>query len=472
MTDAIPTIRKDDLVGRIVAGKYRVTARVAKGGMAWIFRAEQLPLGRVVALKLLTPPGDERSSTLETRFLREAATCARLRHPNTVTLYDYGAQEDGTFYMVMEFVEGRTLAQEIRNRGPIEPTRAVRIAMEILRSLQEAHSAGIVHRDLKPSNIMLADTMEGESVKVLDFGIAKILEEVETDHITADSQFIGSPGYMAPEQIARKPVDGRTDLYALGVVMFEMLTGKVPFKGKTPVQTLMAHLKDDPPPVSKLCPTPIPESLTQIIASCLSKDLAGRPVSAADMRRQLRDVLHEFGVPTDIDSSTVSEFQHRTSTLAPRPSGRATALVGLGAVAMVVGALLFTIPLAILTAWLAVGPSRPPVPDPPPPSVPMTDLVVRLRSDPPGAMAYEGDRSLGITPINLRFAGPDAPARRITLSLPGHEPTEIEIAPGEHDREEIAKLTPIPVPVAPPAPAPAPAPVPPKPAPSGFIFER
>jgi serine/threonine protein kinase len=460
VTNATSTAPRDDLIGRIVAGKYRVTARVARGGMAWIFRAEQLPLGRVVALKLLTPPGDERSRSLEERFLREAATCARLRHPNTVTVHDYGAQEDGTFYMVMEFVEGRTLAQEIRTRGTLEPVRAVRIVMEILRSLQEAHSAGVVHRDLKPSNVMLVDTAEGESIKVLDFGIAKVLEEAETDHITADSHFVGSPGYMSPEQIARKPVDGRADLYAIGVVLFEMLTGKPPFKGKTPVQTLMSHLKEDPPPLDKLCPHPLPDSLVQLVLRCLAKEPVDRPPSAADLRRRLREVLHDLGADLDVETPAPADPSYRTvPMLGPVPGrrrrGSRTLLLLVGVALMTLLGLLVMLPMAVLTAWLAVMlPVSPQQPAPPSLSA-VPELVVRLRSDPPGAVAQEAGRMLGATPVDLRFSSAQAAPRHITLSLPGHQTIVLQVSPGEHDREQIVKLeaTPSPPPPSPEAPA-------------------
>jgi hypothetical protein len=455
VTNGTSTAPKDDLIGRIVAGKYRVTARVARGGMAWIFRAEQLPLGRVVALKLLTPPGDERSRTLEERFLREAATCAKLRHPNTVTVHDYGAQEDGTFYMVMEFVEGRTLAQEIRTRGPVEPVRAVRIVMEILRSLQEAHSAGIVHRDLKPSNVMLVDTTEGESVKVLDFGIAKVLEEAETDHITADSHFMGSPGYMSPEQIARKPVDGRADLYAIGVVLFEMLTGKPPFKGKTPVQTLMAHLKEEPPPLAKLCPYPLPESLVRLVLRCLAKEPAERPHSAADLRRRLREVLHDLGADLEVETPAPADPSYRTAHPLAQPRAHWTLALLVGVALMTLVGLMVMLPMAVVTAWLTVAFQPPPAPPAPPTLPAIPELVVRLRSDPPGAVAQEAGRMLGATPVDLRFSSSQAAARHITLSLPGHETIVLEVTPGEHDREQVVKLQSVP---SPPPPAPSPEP--------------
>ncbi len=273
----------DPLVGAVVAGKYRVIDLVARGGMGRIYRAEQAPLGREVALKILTRPvlgTTSDDAALEKRFLLEAATCARLLHPNTVTVFDYGSIDvagEQTFYMVMEFVRGRTISQAIRAEGPLSPARTVRVAHEICRSLREAHRAGVVHRDLKPSNVMLAQTEEGEVVKVLDFGVAKVMAE-GADSLTTDGCFVGSPRYTAPEQVRQEQIDGRADLYALGVMMFEMLSGAPPFSSPEPVRTLLMHLNDPVPPLH--APEGVPSQLEALIRRLLEKDPRARYADA------------------------------------------------------------------------------------------------------------------------------------------------------------------------------------------------
>jgi len=278
-----PLAANDSLVGAVVADKYRVIDLVARGGMGRIYRAEQAPLGREVALKILTRPvlGTAVDDVaLEKRFRLEAATCARLRHPNTVTVFDYGAIEvagEQTFYMVMEFVRGRTVSQALRAEGPFSPARTVRVAHEICRSLREAHRAGIVHRDLKPSNVMLAQTEEGEAVKVLDFGVAKVMAE-GADSLTTEGCFVGSPRYTAPEQVRQEQIDGRADLYALGVMMFEMLSGAPPFSSSEPVRTLLMHLNDAVPALHG--PGGVPAPVEALVRRLLEKDPRARYADA------------------------------------------------------------------------------------------------------------------------------------------------------------------------------------------------
>ncbi|MBM4365061.1 MAG: protein kinase, partial [Deltaproteobacteria bacterium] len=307
----------DPLVGAVVADKYRVIDLVARGGMGRIYRAEQAPLGREVALKILTRPvlGTNLDDVaLEKRFLLEAATCARLRHPNTVTVFDYGAIDiagEQTFYMVMEFVRGRTVSQAIRAEGPFSPARTVRVAHEICRSLREAHRAGIVHRDLKPSNVMLAQTEEGEAVKVLDFGVAKVMAE-GAESLTTDGSFVGSPRYTAPEQVRQEQIDGRADLYALGVMMFEMLSGAPPFSSSEPVRTLLMHLNDPVPALHG--PEGVPAPIEALVRRLLEKDPRARYADADAVILALRATrllpvseLPEATVDLPLEDDSVTE---------------------------------------------------------------------------------------------------------------------------------------------------------------------
>lgn len=266
----------DPLIGFVIAGRYRIERSLSRGAMGKIYVAEQMPLGRKVALKIL----DEQSRnstddthTFESRFLREAATCARLNHPNTVRVFDYGRflrAGASTWFMAMELIVGETLREHLKREGSIEASRALRIVREVARSLREAHRLGVIHRDLKPSNIMLLQGEEGESVKVLDFGIAKILSDHDGGDLTAADRVIGTPRYMAPEMIRHRPVDARTDLYCLGVVLYELLAGEPPFNGDV-VQIAMAHVNEAPKPILEFRNIKVPPQAEAIAMRCMAK---------------------------------------------------------------------------------------------------------------------------------------------------------------------------------------------------------
>ncbi len=285
----------EGLVGRVVQGKYRITDVLGAGGMGRIYRAEQMPLGRPVALKVLHQELDAKKDKgdFQKRFLLEAATCAKLTHPNIVVVYDYGRLDEAgsseAYFMAMEFVEGQTLHEALAIDGPFAPARAMWLAREIARGLREAHRQGAVHRDLKPSNVMLTQGGEGEGVKVLDFGLVKLIRD-DSEVMTREDVFIGSPRYMAPEQIHRAPVDGRADLYALGVILYQMLTGHVPFAGDNPVQTLMGHVNEPVPPLRMPAGVEVPAGLEALVMRCLEKDPDHRFPNADTLIRALQDV--------------------------------------------------------------------------------------------------------------------------------------------------------------------------------------
>ncbi|HEX9236304.1 MAG TPA: protein kinase, partial [Actinomycetota bacterium] len=236
------------VVESTVDGRYQVIARVASGGMGEVFRAQDAVLGRDVALKILHPQyaGDR---GFVARFRREARAAAVLNHPNIVGVYDWGST-DGTYFMVMEFVRGHNLRSVLLRQGRLEPAQVVEVALPVLAALDHAHGHGIVHRDVKPENILIAD--DG-TVKVADFGLARAFAD---SHVSqAEGTVTGTVQYLAPEQVQGEPADPRTDLYALGVVMFELLTGAPPYGGETAVAIAYQHLSSQVPAPSSVLPT-------------------------------------------------------------------------------------------------------------------------------------------------------------------------------------------------------------------------
>jgi serine/threonine protein kinase len=293
---------RDPLVGRVVAGKYRVVRLLARGGMGRIYEAEQTPLGRIVALKVLDSRyvQSDQDPEFQKRFLLEASTCARLTHPNTVKVYDYGRLEDladETYFMVMEYIDGRTLRQALVDYGHFPAGRALRVTREIARALREAHRQGVVHRDLKPSNVMLVPSDEGESVKVLDFGIVKIIRDDAGD-LTVGGRFLGSPRYMSPEVIRHAAVDPRSDVYSLGVLLYEMLCGLPPFAAERGVQTMMMHLNDPVPPLKARTGVDVAPVVEAIARRCLEKDPAARFPAVDDLIGAIDAAIRELALET------------------------------------------------------------------------------------------------------------------------------------------------------------------------------
>jgi serine/threonine-protein kinase len=272
----------DPLIGRIINERYRIVGTIARGGMGKVYRAEQQPLGRLVALKVLNPNyTGENDPEFHKRFFLEASIASKLTHPNTVTIFDYGKTDDEVFYIAMELLEGRTLHRALREEAPFGPERAMHIARQICRSLREAHGLGVIHRDLKPANIYLVQHGdENDFAKVLDFGLVKNLDDKGGEELTQTGLFMGSPKYMSPEQIRGERVDGRVDVYGLGVIMFEMLTGKVPFDRANSVNILMAHIQEDVPTMRIFNPeVHVPAPLEAVVRRCMAKDPAERYAS-------------------------------------------------------------------------------------------------------------------------------------------------------------------------------------------------
>jgi serine/threonine-protein kinase len=277
----------------MINDRFKIVALIARGGMGKVYRAEQAPLGRTCALKVLNPKySGEHDPEFHKRFFLEASIASKLTHPNTVTIFDYGRTDDEIYYMAMEYLEGRTLHRAIREEGAFPEERAAHIARQVCRSLREAHSLGVIHRDLKPANIFLVEHAdEHDFVKVLDFGLVKNVGENRGEDLTQAGLFMGSPKYMAPEQIKGEKVDGRTDVYALGIIMYEMITGKVPFDRPNSVHIMMAHVNEQPPPMRAINPEiQITAAIEDVVHRCLEKDPDKRPTSMENLLSALKGV--------------------------------------------------------------------------------------------------------------------------------------------------------------------------------------
>jgi serine/threonine-protein kinase len=322
MSLASKPAQPDELIGQVINDRFRILSAIARGGMGRVYRAEQVPLGRLVAIKTLDPRGHgaETDPNFQQRFFLEASVASKLQHPNTVTVFDYGRTADGVFFIAMELVEGRSLLAAIRDAGTFGPARTIHIALQMARSLREAHRLDVIHRDLKPGNVLLTTHGDEEDfVKLLDFGLVKHVESEEQEDLTKAGVFMGSPKYMSPEQIRGERVDARGDIYSLGVCMYEMLTGKVPFDRETTVKILMAHMHEHPAPIED---PSIPPALIGLVMRCLSKRAEDRPASMDEVIVGLKQAtggpfLMSGAFPLSGETRIESTSQVRFSTPSP-----------------------------------------------------------------------------------------------------------------------------------------------------------
>src|SRR6267143_3168057 len=262
----------DPLLGQVLADKYRIDERLNEGGMGTVYRGTHVLMDKTVAVKVLRPSlaADEK---IVARFSREARAASKISHPHALSVTDFGEDQNGTVFLVMEYVDGRTLKDIIRQEGPMPLARVVEIIKQVGSALDAAHVQGVVHRDLKSDNIMLLNTMNADYAQVLDFGIAKIKER-EGEYnpgLTAPDLVIGTPQYMSPEQCSQAPdIDARSDTYSLGIILYEMLVGHVPFKGESPTAIMLKHLQEPAPSVLDERKD-LPAGVATVVARALEK---------------------------------------------------------------------------------------------------------------------------------------------------------------------------------------------------------
>ncbi|MBI4816175.1 MAG: serine/threonine protein kinase [Deltaproteobacteria bacterium] len=279
----------------LIADRYRIEEKIAEGGMGIVYRATHIQLDRPVALKTLKPRLLH-DTALEQRFYLEAAALARIRHGNTVTIHDYGSTSEGLLYIVMEFLQGVTLAKLLAEEGPLPFVRILPIMLQVARALRSAHNEGILHRDLKPANIIVTRDEEGrDEVKVVDFGLASFLN-ASLEEPKAGQAVMGTPAYMSPEQVLGADIDHRTDIYSFGVIFFALSAGVAPFVGKKAAEVARQHLDVEAPMVSSVgYQREVPESIEKIIAKCLAKSRDHRFESTAELIEAIKVAHAELG---------------------------------------------------------------------------------------------------------------------------------------------------------------------------------
>ena len=420
------------MIGRTVADRFIVQARIGSGGMGTVYKAVQTGLNRPVALKLLKEEVSWDPDTI-TRFHREAKAMSLLVHPNTVRVFDFGQTREGILYLAMELLEGELLTQKLEREGALAPDEAIGVGGQILASLHEAHAKGIIHRDLKPDNIYLAD-VEGHSepvVKVLDFGIAKVFEgENQFDQLeTQAGTVFGTPRYMSPEQAQGKSMDARSDLYSVGVLVYQLLTGVAPFRDEDAVVVMAKHIRDKPVPPAKAAPTRrIPLSLSRTVMRALEK--------SPEKRYQDADAFHT-ALEACLPEAAGASGRAQTGIF-----WRAQSAAG-GRGLWIAAGVLLVLMLAGVLAFAFGGEDEPePVAEAPTPSarVDAMELEVEaeepprigtaeLDSDPTGARVYHQGRFLGETP--LRHDMPEAESMTVEVRRAGYETVEAVLTPTE-----------------------------------------
>jgi eukaryotic-like serine/threonine-protein kinase len=297
----------DLLRGRIIESKYRIENLIGIGGMGAVYRATRLLIGDEVAIKILQTEKIFDAHAAQ-RFQREARAAARLKHPNAVSIYDFGVSSDGLQYLVMELIEGRSLRDVLKQQGPLEPLIATEVTSQVCAALDEAHRQHIVHRDIKPDNIIINSSGSSLRAKVLDFGIAKLRDDTAS-HLTQTGSVMGTPHYMSPEQCLGEELDQRADIYSMGVVLYEMLCGRVPFNSPISTAVIVQHVNQPPPPLRTINAAISPQ-LEAVVLHALEKTREARPQSAHELARSVEAAVSRSSPAyNDLLTKPVSAFE-------------------------------------------------------------------------------------------------------------------------------------------------------------------
>lgn len=315
-----------DLSGEVLGGEYRIERKLGMGGMSHVYLAHQLSVDRPVVVKVMIPPSVD-VERWKGRFMREARAASRIRHGGVVTIYSFGEQEGVGPYIAMEYVEGRSLRQLIEDEAPLEPMRAARLVAQGCRALHAAHEFGVVHRDLKPDNLMVEVEDGRERARVLDFGVAKAPDTLVE---TLDGHVVGTPAYMAPEQARDQEVDGRADLYAMGIILFELMTGRRPFSAPTAVAVMLKHVQAEFPAHE----LDAPAELVEVLCRACAKDRDDRWATAQAFAEALESVVETANTPSGLLAVTTDDVEvgpqtpggvaPLEETATPSPAGTAT----------------------------------------------------------------------------------------------------------------------------------------------------
>jgi serine/threonine protein kinase len=305
----------DPLVGKILADRFEIMERIGDGGTGVVYKAKQLSVDRIIAVKVLGAHVSTDPQWMK-RFHNEARAACKLEHPNTVRVLDFGQTREGLLFIAMEYLHGRSLRSEIERSHRMQPTRVLQIMAQICASLAEAHSQGIIHRDIKPDNVFLVDLKGGgDMVKVLDFSVAKL--DAPDAQLTRAGVVFGTPAYMSPEQGRGVPLAPQSDLYAVGIVAYEMLMGRPPFEAAVPTEVVMMHLRNAPPPLQG-----VPPHVSTLVMRCLDKDPKRRPSSATELENMCNQNLVEHsGMMPSLPGGRVSTPPPQMAVQG-EPSGR------------------------------------------------------------------------------------------------------------------------------------------------------